>query len=133
MKVFELQYKLKKNQTNKWEIYYCNVLSIDKNHIIHWFNEIFGENNYKIIECYEKNIVIHGIDKSIQKNIINDNIKEYINQINGTIDDKLYELNNKKELIKRAENDFWSIDEKINDGKMKEKRENKNVWSKNKY
>lgn len=140
IKLWKIKYRLKKKNINKWEEYYCNVVSVDIEHIKHWFTDMYGENNFLIISWDDKGI-IHGIDNQVIENIMNLNINAVLERITGNIDDKLYQLHHLKTQISRGKKDWYGIDKVINDGKEKQKeiiadskkKDVKGIWNKMEY
>jgi len=128
MELYDIKYKLKKSNMNKWEVYYCNVVSYGIDHIIQWFNEKFGEKNYEIIDWDNKGF-IHGIDPDIKDTIINNEINNVMNKLSNKTDEKIHQLQTMKKSIQDKKIEWYDIDKIINDGKEKEKE----IWDKKKY
>ena len=126
--MYEVKYKLK--TPKGWKVYKCNVISYGLDFINREFINRFGYKNFEILDSS----VLGKVDL-FDGNVIDDILTKYSNILVDKTNFKKQEQDMiKQDMEKRmekAENDFWSIDEIINDGNMKKKHFN--VWKNDNY
>jgi len=132
MKLWHIEYKIKKSNTNKWEVFHCAVISYSVPDIKKWFSERFGASQFDIIR-YKDVSDIHGIDPEIEKKIIHKNIHYYKSVVDDKKQDYEQQQNELNTLISRKKKEWYSVDEIINSGNEKKKEDKKKVWSKKDY